>query len=84
MDECSKLEDLILERVRDWFARAVPPLARQTHTHARLEIRIGDASASEDGSLYLQLGVSEELEGPLFDSDSGGAVPGVTFKWGRE
>jgi hypothetical protein len=70
------LEAKIIARVRDWFARATPPLLAETHVSATIEIRIGEVGRTDSGEDWLALGITEKLEGPFFDDDSGGVVMG--------
>ena len=70
------LEDKLVDNLKAWLERAVPPILAGTHHAATIKIRIGENSLDDEGHPYLSFGITERLHGPAFDQDAGGRVPG--------
>ncbi len=76
-EQTPELEELLVRQVRRWLRRVAPELAANEATGATLELHVGQAGADDDGTLVLDWTWEERLDGPFFDDDRSGRVPGV-------
>lgn len=69
------LEDRLIERLRLWLLRTAP-LVRDDFYVASLKITLYQPQGEDDGTLYLDARLEEELT----TDELGGRVPGVMFR----
>jgi len=74
------LEDKLHAAVSKWLKRVAPALAAHDASGAELKLRVSCAHGDEDGTLVLEWTYDEGLDGPFYDEDQNGRVPGVIWR----